>query len=104
MRVRETGELFYLSPTEPLHRVLPDLTKYLDDFPQTVSQREERAVPGLEVPLGPGALPEQVASQLRLSGREDRGQGEEVVAVLDLPLCRDCQICSKERNCRENKS
>ena len=46
-------------------------------------------LPGLEVVevlLGPRALPQQVASQLRLAGRESRGQQQEVIAVQDLPL------------------
>ena len=83
---------FYLSPTETFHRVFSDLTKYVDDLPQSVGQREETVVPGLprlevlEVTLGPTALPQQVASQLRLTGREGRGQQQEVIAVQDLPL------------------
>ena len=40
----------------------------------------------LEVSLGPAALPQQVASQLRLAGRESLGQQQEVIAVQDLPL------------------
>ena len=64
----------YLSPTETFHRVFSDLTKYVDDLPESVGEREESVVPGLprvevlDVTLGPAALPQQVASQLRLAG------------------------------------
>ena len=94
MRLQST-RLVYLSPTETFQRVLSDLTEYRDDFPQGVGEREERGVPGvevLEVELGPALLPQQVAAQLRLSGRESGGQGQEVTAVLRLPLFRDCQL------------